>query len=366
MRIPPEALSCDPAGVDAQHRLGVMLCGLGGLGVEVIDRLNNRFHGHPERIGLHALYVDSVRADCYACSSGPFGLSFSAAESRFLASSADYATVLEVIAAGNPPDWAPPITPAEARAILTGKLPRMIGFGGQPVSSFVAANLAWPDWERRVDASRRAAVAVDPAAEPLTVVIASLYGGTGIGHLPLFLRRLKDFGRDNVAVFVALPSHAESLLPPAQVPEAHARGIAGLRGLLRPGLYQHLFLVGSGNRVLSRDPRGSAIEVIASTVGAWLENPAAFRSAQATWLGKDFAGATTVERLSTLGAAEVVFPADTLARRQSCDHAARAWHMVTEIGRDELNRASKDGARFAWSNPMIAELDGVTTALPGT
>ncbi len=365
-RIPPQALSCDPAGVDAQNRLGVMLCGLGGLGVEVIDRLNNRFHGRPERIGLHALYVDSVRTDGYARPSGPFGLSFSAAESRFLASDADYAIVLEDIAAENPPDWAPPVTPAEARAILTGKLPRMIGFGGQPVSSFIAANLAWPEWERRVDASLRAAVAVDPAAEPLTVVIASLYGGTGTGHLPLFLRQLKDLGRDNVAVFVALPSQAEGLLTPAQVPDAHARGIAGFRGLLRPGLYKHLFLVGSGNRVLSRDPRGSAIEVIASTVAAWLENPAAFRSEQATWLGKDFEGATTVERLSTLGAAEIVFPADTLARRQSCDHAARAWQMVTEIGAVELNRATRDGAQFAWSNPMTAELDDVTKALPGT
>jgi hypothetical protein len=365
-RIPPQALSCDPLGVDAQNRLGVMLCGLGGLGVEVIDRLNNRFHGHPERIGLHALYVDSIRADGYAHPSGPFGLSFSAVESRFLASDADYASVLEDIAAGNPPDWAPPVTPTEARAMLAGKLPRMIGFGGQPVSSFVAANLAWPEWERRVTASLRAAVAVDPGTEPLTVVIASLYGGTGIGHLPLFLRQLKDLGQENVAVFVALPSQADGLLTPAQVPEAHARGIAGFRGLLRPRLYKHLFLVGSGNRVLSRDPRGSAIEVIASTVGAWLENPAAFRSEQATWLGQDFQGAATVDRLSTLGAAEVVFPADSLARQQSCEHAARAWHMVTEISAAELNRATKDGAQFAWSNPMTAELDSVTKARPGT
>lgn len=365
-RIAPQALSCAPVGVDEHSRLGVALCALGGLGVEVVDRLSNRFHGHPELIGLHALYVDSVRADGYARPSGPFGLSFSVAESRFLASDSDYAVVLEDIAAGNPPDWAPPVTPSEARSILTDKLPRMIGFGGQPVSSFVAAHLAWPGWEQRVDASLREARTVDPAAEPLTVVIASLYGGTGIGHLPLFLHKLKDLGQENVVVFVALPSQAEGLLQPAQVPDAHARGIAGLRGLLRPGLYKHLFLVGSGNRVLSRDPRGSAIEVIASTVAAWLENPEAFRAEQATWLGQDLQGATTAERLSTLGAAEVVFPADTLARQQSCDHAARAWKMVTEIGAVELNRATAEGEQFAWSNPMTSQLDEVTRALPGT
>ncbi|MGH3933632.1 MAG: hypothetical protein ACRDS1_01385 [Pseudonocardiaceae bacterium] len=365
-RIPPQALSCDPAGVDARSRLGVTLCGLGGLGVEVIDRLNNRFHGRPERIGLHALYVDSVRADGDAHSSGPFRLSFSAAESRFLASRADYGPVLADIEAGDPPGWAPPVTPSEARSIRTDKLPEMIGFGGQPVISFLAANLAWPEWEQRVERSLNAAATVDPAAEPLTVVIASLYGGTGIGHLPLFLDKLKDLGQENIAVFVALPSQAKGLLTPAQVPEAHARGIAGLRGLLRPGLYQHLFLVGSGNRVLRQDPRESAIEVIASTIAAWLENPEAFRSAQATWLGQDFQGATTVERLSALGAAEVMFPSDTLARRQSCYHAARAWQLVTEIGAVELNRATKDGGQFAWSNPMVAELDVVTKALPGT
>lgn len=365
-RIAPEALSCDPVGVDELSRLGVTLCGLGGLGVEVVDRLHNRFHGRPERIGLHPLFVDSVRADGYAKPSGPFALSFSLAESRFLASEADYAVVLEDIAAGNPPDWPLSITAAEARLILADKLPRMIGFGGQPVSSYVAANLGWPGWEQRVDKNLRAARAVAPGAEALTVVIASLYGGTGIGHLPLFLDKLKELGAGNVAVFVALPSQAEGLLQPGQVPDAHARGIAGLRGLLRPGLYKHLFLVGSGNRVLSRNPRGSAIEVIASTIAAWLENPAAFRSEQATWLGQDFQGATTAERLSALGAAEVVFPAEALARQQSCEHAAQAWQMVIEIGRDELNRATDDGEQFAWSNPMTEQLNKVTRTPPET
>lgn len=365
-RIAPEALSCDPVGVDELNRLGVTLLGLGGLGVEVVDRLSNRFHGRPERIGLHSLYVDSVRTDGYASPSGPFRLSFSEAESRFLASEADYAAVLQDVAAGNPPDFPLPITAPEARLILADKLPRMIGFGGQPVSSYVAANLGWPGWEQRVDKKLRAAKAVTPGAEALTVVIASLYGGTGIGHLPLFLDKLKGLEEENVAVFVALPSQAEGLLQPAQVPDAHARGIAGLRGLLQPGLYRHLFLVGSGNRVLSQDPRGSAIEVIASTIAAWLENPAAFRSEQATWLGQDFQGATTGERLSALGAAEVVFPSEALARQQACDHAARAWKMVIEIERDEVNRATADGEQFARSNSMTEQLNEISWTSPGT
>lgn len=247
MRIAPQALSCAPVGSDDALRLGVALCGLGGLGVEVVDRLSNRFHGRPEQIGLHPLYVDSVRADGYASPSGPFGLSFSAAESRFLASDADYTAVLQQIAAGDVPDWAPPVSTAEARSILSAKLPRIIGFGGQPVSSYIAACLAWPRWEQRIDMSLRAAATADPTAEPLMVVIASLYGGTGIGHLPLFLQNRKNHGHDNVAVFVTLPSQAEGLLQPAQVPDAHARGIAVLRGLLRPNWYKHLFLVGSSN-----------------------------------------------------------------------------------------------------------------------
>lgn len=365
-RIAPQALTTSPvAAVDAL-RLGVALFGLGGLGVEVVDRLNNRFHGRPEGIGLHPTYVDSVRADGYASPSGPFGLSFSAAEPRFLASDADYGGVLEQIAAGDPPDWAPPVTPAEARSILSAKLPRMIGFGGQPVSSYVAARLGWPGWEPRVEAGLRAAATADPAAEPLAVVVASLYGGTGIGHLPVFLHELQDRGHENVAVFVALPSQARGLLQPAQVADANARGIAVLRGLLRPRRYKHLFLVGSGNRALSRDPRGAAVEVIASTIGAWLENPASFRAEQATWLGQDLQGAATAERISALGAAEVVFPGDTLARQESCEHAARAWQLVTEISAVELGRATVEGERFAWSDPLTRALEEVTHAPTGS
>jgi len=366
MRIAPQALTSAPARVDDALLLGVALFGLGGLGVEVVDRLSNRFHGRPEDIGLYPTYVDSVRADGYASPSGPFGLSFSAAEASFLPSDADYASVLEQVAAGRPPDWAPPITAAEARSILSAKLPRMIGFGGQPISSYVAARLGWPAWEQRVDSGLRAAATADPAAEPLAVVVASLYGGTGVGHLPVFLEQLGARGHDNVVVFVALPSQAEGLLQPAQVADAHARGIAVLRGLLRPNRYKHLFLVGSGNRALSRDPRAAAVEVIATTVGAWLENPAAFRAEQATWLGQDLQGATAGERLSALGAAEVVFPVDTLARRESCEHAAGAWGLITGISAAELGRATEEGGRFAWSDPLTRALEEVTHSPVGT
>jgi hypothetical protein len=359
--IAPQALASKPGGAAEAGRLGVHIVGLGGFGCCVVERLTNRFQGQPEEIGLHPTWVDAVRNDGYATSSGPFGLSYQEAEHRFLPSDGDYASVFREIANGRREAGDIPVTRKEAQQIAEAKLPPLTGFGGQPLPSFVASRLRYPAWAPRLRQGLRSAAAVD-AAPPLTVVVASLYGGVGVGHVTHVLRQLRAEGVENVTVFLALPSQAVNTLALHQLPEAHARGIGVLRGLLRPELSSLMFLVGSGNSALVRDPRGAAIEVVASAVGAWLENPGAYRSELATWIGPDLGTATAADRMSGIGAAEIVFPAATLAQIQACHHAQRALRLVTEITQDETLRAQRAGTEFAWSDRLTQGMSAVVDA----
>src|SRR3954451_3479400 len=105
--IAPQVLSCEPTGADPAIRLGVSLIGLGGFGVSVVERLQNRFQGQPETIGLHPTWVDAVVDDGYSSPTGTWRLAFTEAEPRNLRSDGNYAAILEHIAAGNAPEGAP-------------------------------------------------------------------------------------------------------------------------------------------------------------------------------------------------------------------------------------------------------------------
>ena len=363
--IAPEALTITPNRAAGTGAVGINLIGIGGFGVGVIDRLFNRFHGQPEAVGLHPTWVDAVRNDSYTLLSGPFTPSFNAAEHRFLLSDASYEPVLHQIAEGNPPVGSPPLSAAEVRLILNAPLPKSIGFGGQPVPSYIAAMLKINEWAERFDQARRDAAQVDASAEPVTIVVASLYGGVGVGHLPVTLAHLRERGHRNVIVFVAMPSHAEQVLKHSQVPAAQARGIANLRALLRPGLAQLLVMVGSSNNALVRSPRAAATEAVASAVGAWLENPGGFRAELATYLGSDLQGAAPGEKISALGAAEVVFPAGTMAQEEAALAAEQAWARVTEIDTAEQTRATMDGTEFAFADQLTTRVRDVLSQLGG-
>ena len=363
LTIAPQALSNGPGGAAGAGRLGVHLIGLGGFGCAVAERLSNRYQGQPDAIGLQLTWVDAVLHDAYASPSGPFGLSYNEAESRFLVSDGDYAAVLSEIADGHRPAGDLPITPLEARRILEAKLPPRTGFGGQSVPSYVAATLRFPTWETRLDVGRRDAQEVDQAPA-ITIVVASLYGGVGVGHIKIFLERLRDRGVKNVFVFLGMPSHARLTLTLQQLPDAHSRAIGVLRGLLRPDLYTMLFLTGSGNNALVQNPRAAATEVVASSIGAWLENPSGFRTELATWLGSDLQGAGAADRISAIGAGEIVFPLDTFAQTQACEYAERALGLITEITPEQAELAARAGTAFAWADPLTHGLEPVLAAPP--
>lgn len=334
---------------------GLVTVGIGGFGGAVQDRVNSMHAGRPEEAGIFPAIIDKDRS----VPGETEGRQFTMARQgdSFFGSDAQLTPEMRRIATGGNSRFA--LTRAEARVFADGSLEGKAGFGGQPIPSAICADLAFPGWRARLENSIMKAKMLTPPTQDVTVIIiASLYGGTGIGHLAVVIDRILAMPEKvDVVVIVGMPSHAVAVLPADQRGEAIARGLATLRELQMKRISQ-LFLLGEDNPRLGNQ-RNSAIEVAALMIDGWAQNGEAFNARRANMLGQDLDDARHGQRNCSIGGAQLLVPASTFARQNSHAIAVDALNRMLDMPAAEQLRASQDGRALLLEDDLLKPLMSV-------
>lgn len=348
-----DAVNLTPTG-----RIGMLVLAIGGAGMTVLNHLWDlcgATHAAIDRLGLVLLGVDGIRDDdkCLI-QPGNRGIKTGKGEASFHLSGAIPKETLERIkASARPIAQFPSVMPLHARRLLESIAQEGDGFGGLRVPSFISAMLGMAGFVPSFDrAFRQAKDYVDSGRQPIVVIVASIAGGTGCGHLAPYATKVRELVGPGVAVWLvvvdgdAFAGLEKFRVDPTELAALGARSIAASRELelLPSQTVDFTWVVGAGNdSYASTSPREGTLAATAATLETWIRNPGSLLASIPDWRAP-YGGLRAWEKLATFGGGRVSYLSTLWSDLISTEVAVEALTLITTPTAETAAR-SRDAGR---------------------
>ena len=331
------------ADLTPHNRIAMLFLGIGGAGMTIINHLWDLFgasHAALNRLGVVLLGVDGIRDDAKTrVQPGNRGIDTGEAEEVFHLSGASPQELLERIAASpRPLPEFPSVTPKHARRLLDSIAHEGEGFGGLRVPSYISALLGMPAFRQSFGrAFKRTTAFVEAGRQPIVVIVASIAGGTGCGHLKPYAENVREMVGPGVAVWLvvvegdAFANLEEFRADRDKMSALGARSVAASRELelLAEQTVDFTWVAGPGGAsYATASPLDGALASVAGSLETWARNPGALVANIPDWKAP-YGGLRRWEKQATIGGGRVTYLGSRWADLISAEVAVEALTTIT-------------------------------------